>query len=210
MAKLLYVTCNLKSEELSCSLTVGKEFLKEYIKHNPEDEVQFLNLYRDKIQQIDADVLNGLKKMRCGGNFDSLTQTEQQKIEQISNHADQFISADKYVFVTPMYNLGFPAEFKMYIDAICVAGKTFAYTPTGPIGLLKNKGKKCFHIHSSGGFHYGKDEDHSVPYLKSLMQFLGVDSFEAIVIEGVDAYPDRAQEFKNLAISKAYYAANNF
>ncbi len=59
MAKLLYVTCNLKPVEHSRSLSVGKEFLDEYLRSNPGDEVHFLELYRDNIQRIDADVLGG-------------------------------------------------------------------------------------------------------------------------------------------------------
>jgi len=98
----------------------------------------------------------------------------------------------------------------MYIDAVCVVGKTFTYTPTGPVGLLKDQGRKCLHIHSSGGFHFGKDEDHSVPYLKSIMGFMGIYDFKAIVVEGVDAIPDRAGEFKEFAIEKARNMAVKF
>lgn len=210
MAKLLYITCNLKPTELSCSLSVGKEFLDEYLRRNPEDEVHFLDLYRDNIQRIDADVLSGWEKMRSGARFASLTVDEQRKIGRIWKHADQFIAADKYVFVTPMFNLGFPAELKMYIDSVCLAGKTFTYTPTGPVGLLKGQGRKCLHIHSSGGFHFGREEDHSVPYLKSIMGFMGVDDFEAVVIEGVDAIPDQAETFKSASIGKARSVAGWF
>lgn len=196
--------------ELSSSLSLGKEFLDEYLRHHPDDEVHFLDLYRDNIQRIDADVLGGWGKMRNGASFASLTIDEQRKVGRIWKHADQFIAADKYVFVTPMFNLGFPAEFKMYMDAVCVVGKTFVYTPTGPVGLLKGQGRKCLHIHSSGGFHFGKEEDHSVPYLKSLMGFMGIDDFEAIVVEGVDAIPDRAAEFKELAAQRARNFAVQF
>jgi FMN-dependent NADH-azoreductase len=210
MAKILYITCNLKPAEHSHSLSVGKEFLDEYLKYHSEDEVHFLDLYRDNIQRIDADVLSGWGKMRKGESFASLESDEQRKIERIWRHAEQFAAADKYIFVTPMWNLGFPPELKMYIDSICVVGKTFMYTPAGPVGLLKDKGKKCLHIHSSGGFHYGKMEDHSVPYLKSIMHFMGVDDFEAIVVEGVDAIPGRADEFKKSAIEKAINAAEQF
>ena len=87
--------------------------------------------------------------MRIGRNFTTLTEDEQRKVSRIWRLADQFIAADKYIFVTPMWNLGFPAELKMYIDTVCVAGKTFKYTPAGPEGLLKNQGRKCLHIHSS-------------------------------------------------------------
>lgn len=210
MARLLYITCNLKPVELSRSLSIGKEFLDEYLRQNPNDEVHFLDLYRDNIQRIDADVLGGWGKLRNGESFASLTTDEQRKIGRIWKHADQFIAADKYVFVTPMFNLGFPAEFKMYIDTVCVVGKTFVYTPTGPVGLLKNQGRKCLHIHSNGGFHYGKEEDHSVPYLKSIMGFMGIEDFEAVVVEGVDAIPDRAESFKVAAGEKACKLASQF
>ena len=210
MAKLLYVTCNLKPMEHSRSLSVGKEFLDEYLRSNPGDEVHSLELYRDNIQRIDADVLGGWGKMLNGESFDALSIDEQRKVGRIWKHADQFIAADKCVFVTPMFNLGFPAEFKTYIDAICVVGKTFTYTPTGPVGLLKGQGKKCLHIHSSGGFHHGKEEDHSVPYLRSIMNFMGVEDFNAIVLEGVDAVPAKEEEFKMLAIQQARAAAKSF
>ena len=109
-----------------------------------------------------------------------------------------------------MWNLGFPAEFKMYIDAICLVGKTFAYTATGTEGLLKNQGKKCLHIQSNGGFHYGRREDHTVPYLQSIMELMGVEDFEAIVMEGVDLMPQRVDEFRSTAIEKAIDAARRF
>jgi len=210
MAKILYVTCNLKPEEASRSLTIGKRFLDEYIAQHPDDEIHILDVYRDNIQRIDSDVLTGWGKLRTGVGLPGLTSDEQRKVTRIWKHADQFIAADKYVFVTPMYNLGFPAELKIYLDAVCVVGKTFAYTPTGPVGLLKNQGKKCLHIHSSGGFHFGKDDDHSVPYLRSIMGFMGVEDFEAIVAEGLDALRDRSDAIKVAAIEKAQKLAAHF
>lgn len=210
MAKLLYVTCNLKPVEDSHSLSVGKEFLDEYIRRNPQDEVHLLDLYRDNIQRVDADVLSGWGKMRNGVRFASLSIDEQRKVGRIWKHADQFIAADKYIFVTPMFNLGFPAEFKMYIDSVCVVGKTFTYTPTGPVGLLKGQGRKCLHIHSSGGFHFGKEEDHSIPYLHSIMNFMGIENYRHIVIEGVDALPHKAEEIKKQAVEKAIAEAASF
>jgi FMN-dependent NADH-azoreductase len=42
-------------------------------------------------------------------------------------------------------------------------------------------------------FHFGKEEDHSVPYLKSITRFMDSEDFESI-LEGVDAAPDRAED----------------
>ena len=189
MANILFITCNLKPTEDSSSLTAAKVFLDAYLQYHSNDIVDFIDVYRDPVQRIDIDVLSGWAKMQKGNDFNALTKDEQRKILRINRAADQFAAADKYVFVTPMWNLSFPAELKIYIDSICVVDKTFRHTKEGPVGLLNGLGKKCLHIHSSGGFHYGKKEDHSVPYLKSVMNFMGVESFEAIVMEGVDASP---------------------
>jgi FMN-dependent NADH-azoreductase len=208
MTKLLYVTCNLKPVDVSRSLSTGKVFLDEYRRLHPDDEIQSIDLYRHDIQRIDTDVLSGWGKLRSGQGPDSLTAEEKRKIDRLWAHAGHFASFDRYVFVTPMWNLSFPAEVKMYIDAICIAGQTFQYSATGPVGLLK--GKKCLNINSSGGFHSGKEDDHSVPYLKSIMRFLGVDDFSTIVIEGVDAQSEREQEFRKLAADQAVVAAARF
>ncbi|WP_010631732.1 NAD(P)H-dependent oxidoreductase [Sporolactobacillus vineae] len=57
----------------------------------------------------------------------------------------RFISADKYVFINPMYNLFIPAEMKSYFDLVMQVLYTFEYTPEGnPQGVLKNK--KAIHL----------------------------------------------------------------
>lgn len=118
MAKLLYITCDLKSMEDSYSLSIGKEFLNKYLQYNPDDEISFLDLYRDNIQRIDIDVLNGWEKMRNGAAFVSLNDDEKRKIVRIWKHADQFITTDKYLFVTPMFNLGF-THSKVWVCDCC-------------------------------------------------------------------------------------------
>ena len=210
MATVLYVTCNLKPINMSRSLSIGQEFFEQYTEINPLDRIVHIDVYRDPIQRVDFDVLNGWRKLREGHEFSSLSADEIRKIVRINNLADQFIAADKYVFVTPMWNLGFPAELKMYIDSICVVGKTIAYTDKGAVGLLKGFGKKCLHIHSSGGFHHATEEDHSVPYLKSILKFMGIEDFQSIVLEGVDAVPQKANEFTQKAISQCRNVAAFF
>ncbi len=208
MSEILYVSCNLKPAGQSRSLSVGAEFLDAYVRQNPADTLHSIDLYRDPIQRIDADVLSGWAKRRDRSGPLALTEDEQRKLARLDRLADQFVAADKYVFVTPMWNLGFPAELKMYIDAVCVVGKTFRYTERGVEGLLR--GKKCLHIHASGGFHHGKPEDHSVPFLRSILGFMGVEDFESIVLEGLDAVPHKAEEVLRAAADRALELARSF
>jgi len=184
MAKMLYVTCNLNPINKSRSLSLGSDFLEHYLRWNPWDEVYFLDVYRDNIQRIDIDVLSAWEKLSSG---DFLNHEEQRKIGRIWRLAEQFASADRYVFVTPMLNLGFPAEFKMYIDAICVVDKCYRLNAHDAQGMLTGQGKRSLHIHSTGAIRYGEEVDSCVPYLRSVLNFLGVSQQEAVVMEGSDA-----------------------
>jgi FMN-dependent NADH-azoreductase len=42
------------------------------------------------------------------------------------------------------------------------------------------------------------------------MGFMGVEDFEAVVVEGVDAIPDQAESFKGAAVNKALEIASVF
>lgn len=51
----------------------------------------------------------------------------------------QVQAADVIVIGAPMYNFGITTQLKSFFDAIARAGVTFAYTATGPVGLLTGK-----------------------------------------------------------------------
>jgi FMN-dependent NADH-azoreductase len=185
MANLLYVTCNVKPQDTSRTLSLGYEFLDEYLRRNPHDEVQVLDLYRDGIQRIDQDVLNALGRIEQGEDYILLlSEEERRKLRRVWRLADQFGRCDKYVFVTHSLNLWFPAEFKMYIDAICVPDRTYRLTPHGAKGTLPDMCRKSLHLHASPPYKFGQEQDLSVPYLRSVLSFLGVTDQETMLLEG--------------------------
>lgn len=211
MATVLYITAHPHDHQASFSMAVGKEFIEAYREANPKDEVIHLDLYNLNIPHIDADVFSGWGKLRSGSSFDQLTADEKSKVARLNEIVDQYVAADKYVYVSPMWNFSFPPILKAYIDAICVAGKTFKYTENGPVGMLNDK--KALHIQASGGVYSqgpaaGFESGHS--YLKKIMQFHGVPSFEGIFVEGMAAMPDQADSIKQKAIAQAKEAAKSF
>ena len=184
MANLLYVTCNVRHQDRSRTLSLGYEFLEEYLRWNPQDEVQVLDLYRDSIQRVDQDVLGAWERIEQGEDYGLLSVEERPKMSRIWRLADQFGSCDKYVFVTHSLNLWFPAEFKMYIDAICVPDRTYHLTPQGAKGMLPNRRRKSMHLHASPSFTFGREEDLSIAYLRSVLKFLGVAEQETVLLHG--------------------------
>ncbi|ARA98212.1 FMN-dependent NADH-azoreductase [Geobacillus thermodenitrificans] len=211
MAKVLYITAHPHDDTQSYSMAVGKAFIETYKQVHPDHEVIHLDLYKEYIPEIDVDVFSGWGKLRSGQSFEQLSAEEKTKVGRMNELCDQFISADKYVFVTPMWNFSFPPVLKAYIDAVAVAGKTFKYTAQGPIGLLTDK--KALHIQARGGFYSegpAAQMEMGHRYLEIIMQFFGVPSFEGLFVEGHAAVPEKAEEIKANAIARAKELAHTF
>lgn len=212
MSTVLYITAHPNDTDASYSLTVGKQFLEAYRAANPNDEIVHLDLFKMDIPRLDADVFSAWGKLGSGTEFNQLTSAEQEKVARLGELVDQFVAADKYVFVNPTWNFSYPPVLKAYIDAICVAGKTFKYTDKGPVGLLDNK--KAIHIQASGsvlspGSDYA-DFEIGHRHLDVIMKFIGIPSFEAIFVEGMGAASDQARQIKENAIKQAWELAKTF
>lgn len=186
MANLLYITCNVKPQDKSSTLSLGYEFLEEYLRWHPHDEVQMLDLYRDRIQRVNPDVLNAWGQIERGEICDIYTDEERRVMSRIWRLADQFAKCNKYVFVTHSINLWFPAEFKTYIDAICVPGITYRSMSHGAVGMLSDRDKKSLHLHAGPALPFGREHDLSAPYLRSVLNVLGVSTQETILLQGDD------------------------
>ncbi|WP_276356945.1 FMN-dependent NADH-azoreductase [Cohnella caldifontis] len=203
MSTLLCIKAHPLDESASVSVAAAQTFLAAYREANPDDEVVVLDLYEEDIPLLDRDVFRAWKKLQSGDS-DSLSPEERRKVERLQQLSDQFVAADKYVFVTPMWNFSYPPLMKAYIDAVAVAGKTFKYTAQGPVGLLG--GKQALHIQSRGGVYSegpsaAMEAGHA--HLENVMRFFGIPELTGLFIEGHNQYPDRAQEIKKEAVAQA-------
>ncbi|RXT07965.1 FMN-dependent NADH-azoreductase [Ammoniphilus sp. CFH 90114] len=211
MAKVLYITANPKADEQSYSLSVGRAFLDAYRTAKPNDEIIELDLYQVDIPYIDTDVFNGWGKLQQGTAFEQLSAEEKAKVAKINEFTEQFISVDKYVFVTPLWNFSIPPKMKAYIDTICIAGKTFRYTENGPVGLLSDK--KAVHIQARGGVYSegpAKDVEFGDRYMRAIFGFIGITDAESIIVEGMAQMPNEAGAIKERAIAHAKEVASRF
>jgi len=101
-------------------------------------------------------------------------------------------AADVLVLGVPMYNFGVPVQLKNWIDAIARNGVTFRYTESGPKGLLT--GKKVYLALARGGRYRGTEADSQVPYLKTVLGFLGMSELHFIYAEGLNMGPESAAQ----------------
>ena len=92
-------------------------------------------------------------------------------------------AADVVVLGVPMYNFGVPAQLKNWIDALARAGVTFSYSDKGAVGLVT--GKKVYVTTTRGGLHRGQPTDTQVPYLRTVLGFLGMTDVDVVYAEGL-------------------------
>lgn len=211
MTKVLYITANPKAEEHSFSLRAGRVFLNAYRNTKPEDEIVLLDLYQSHIPMLDREVFDGWRHLESGDAFEHLSPTQKRKITRLNTLLEQFMGADKYVFVTPMWNFSIPPMLKAYIDAVCVAGKTFNYTEEGPVGLLQRK--KAVHIQARGG-QYSDGPLASMEfgdrYLQTILRFLGIEETASIFVEGMGMHSNDAERIAQAAFELARETAKDF
>ena len=115
----------------------------------------------------------------------------------------QVFAADVVVLAVPMYNFGVSTQFKNWIDAIARAQVTFRYTAAGPEGLLR--GKKVYAVLTRGGIYRDTPTDSQVPYLRTVLGFLGMTDIEFIYAEGLAMGPET--EARALAEARAQIGA---
>lgn len=161
------------------STRLANQIVERLTARHPDAQVVVHDLAREPLQALDEATLGAL-----------FTPAEQRTPEQAARVAidDALIAevqaADAIVLAVPMYNFGIPAQLKNWIDAISRARVTFRYTENGVEGLLQ--GKTVYVTLARGGRYRDTPQDTQVPYLKTVLAFLGMTDVRFVYAEGLN------------------------
>lgn len=183
---ILQITASARGTD-SNSTQLANAVVKKLQAANPAATLEVRDLGQEPHPTLDGSALQAL-----------FTPGEQRSAEQQARVAidDQLIAqvqaADVLVLGVPMYNFGIPAQLKSWFDAIARAGVTFRYTENGPEGLLT--GKKVYVTLARGGIYRDTPNDSQVPYLKTILGFLGMTDVQWVYAEGLAMGADVADK----------------
>jgi len=178
MVKILQVNSSARGEE-SQSTRLANRIVERLVEAAPDTGVTVRDLAAKPHPVLDEVALGAL-----------FTPEAQRTLEQARRVAldDELIAqvraADVLVLGVPMYNFGVPAQLKNWIDAIMRAGVTFRYTAQGPEGLLK--GKTVYVALARGGVYRNTPAYTQVPYLRTVLGFLGMTDVRFVYAEGLN------------------------
>ncbi|AJI54994.1 FMN-dependent NADH-azoreductase [Francisella philomiragia] len=195
MRKILHIRSSIK-EENSVSRKIGDDLISHF-KSTDKVKVSERDLVDNSVEHINPDFINAM----ANNNQDRLA-TSNKLIEELFEN-------DIIVIESPMYNFSIPSTLKSWIDNIMIARKTFLYTANGPEGLVKNK--KAILVLSKGNIYSegaAKPLDFQENYLKTILNFIGINDITVICAEGVDlnaeirekSLKQVEQQIKNLSI----------
>lgn len=123
--------------------------------------------------------------------LDHLTLADMPPPGQSTPVLEQFLAADVVVVGAPMYNFTLPTQLKAWIDRILVAGKTFRYSETGPVGLVASK-RIIIAVARGDLYSAGSPSaaaEHLETYLRTAFGFVGATP-EFVIAEGMLIGPD--------------------
>lgn len=175
--KILQINSSARSAGANSTLLADKITARLRAQH-PEAELALRDLAAEPLLVLDEAALGAI-----------FTPAEQRSPEQAARVAiddaaiAQVQAADVIVLGVPMYNFGVPVQLKTWLDAIARAKVTFQYTADGPQGLLT--GKKVYVALARGGRYRDSAADSQVPFLKTVLGFLGMHDVKFIFAEGL-------------------------
>lgn len=154
-------------------------------------QVTVRDLVENPLPVLDGEIAMALR----GG--DDLSAKQQQALALSDELVAELKAHDTIVIAAPMYNFSIPTQLKNWIDLIARAGITFTYTETGPKGLIE--GKRAVLLTTRGGVHKDGATDHVVPYLKTVLGFIGIENVDTVYGEALNMGPEASEQGINLA-----------
>jgi FMN-dependent NADH-azoreductase len=182
---LLHIDSSISGEG-SASRQISAAVTAALARANPGLQIVRRDLDAEPIPHLDSKRLSSVRPSP------DLPAPAQSDVDANAAILQEFLDADVLVIGAPMYNFGIPSQLKAWLDRILVAGKTFRYSQTGPVGLAG--GKKVIVASARGGVYSpglpNAANDFQETYLKAVFAFIGVDDVEFVRAEGVAYGPE--------------------
>jgi FMN-dependent NADH-azoreductase len=188
MSSILLVTSSPRGSE-SLSNAIATELAEKFAGQTGGALVR-RDLVETQLDHVDGTFTAAIRKPE-----DARTADEAEAVGLSDKLVAELMAADTIVIGTGLINFNIYSSLKSWIDHIARAGLTFSYTENGPVGLAK--GKKAYLVLAAGGIYSsgpGAPMNHAVPYLETILGFLGIELVETVYVEGVAYGPEAAEK----------------
>jgi FMN-dependent NADH-azoreductase len=187
MTKILSIYSSPRAE--SASTLVARDLVEKLAKVDGASVTEH-NLASEVLTHIDDTFTQAIRKAPGERTVD-----EQLAVSLSDQLVAELLAAETVVLSTGLINFNIYSSLKAWIDNIARAGLTFKYSENGPEGLAT--GKKAYIVLASGGVYSqgpAASLNHALPYLTSVLNFIGITDIETIFVEGLAFGPEAAEK----------------
>jgi FMN-dependent NADH-azoreductase len=184
MSSILLVTSSPRPESLSTK--VASDLVEKLREKHADTAVVHRDLGAKPIAHLDTVTTSAIRKQAA-----DRTPEEAAAVAESDELVAELLAADTVVLATGLINFNIYSTLKSWIDNVARAGMTFRYTAEGPQGLAT--GKKVYVVLSAAGIYSegpAMGMNHAVPYLKTVLSFMGMTDVEVIYVEGTAFGPE--------------------
>ena len=170
--RFIYVDVCMRGN-LSRTRLLADSYL-EKLQQNGVSEIEKIYLADKKLSALDSEVMAWRDKCIAAGDFSN----------EYFDYARRIAGSEVLVIAAPYWDLGFPAQLKLFLEQICINNLVFSYQNDGTVKKL-NSLEKVVYITTAGGF-IGAN-NWGFEYIKGLFNMIfSVNEFEFYSAEGLD------------------------
>ena len=178
MHRLLYVRASIfggngRSSQLADIL------IERYRASHSDADVVVRDVQNPPLPHLDAATFAAFAKPPA-----ALTADDRARVRVSDELIGELEAADDLLIGMPMYNFGVPSAFKAWIDHVTRVNKTFKAGPKGSEGQLRNI-RRCWIVAARGGQYAQTPRENQVPYLTTMLGFLGIVAPQFVFAEAM-------------------------
>lgn len=173
---ILHIDCSPRPESHSRKLSAA--IVKKLLEVAPGASISRRDFAADPLPHASADYATALSSPA------TLAAPPKGALELSEALIQEVEAADVIVIGTPVNNLTVPSVLKAWIDQILRAGRTFRSTPTGKVGMLRDR--PVFIGIASGGVFTGEkanQPDFLTPYLSAVLGSIGLKTLQFLPVQ---------------------------
>jgi FMN-dependent NADH-azoreductase len=174
--------------DASASRLLSAAIVDELVRGFPDAAVVHRDLTERPIPHLTGAIASGFRSPGGSPVMDPSVLSEHARSETL---VSEFLASDVIVIGAPMYNFSVSSHLKAWIDRVAQPGRTFRYTPDGPVGL--SRGRRVIVASTRGGMYSAgaaSTMDFQESYLTAFFKFLGLNDVRFVRAEQLTKGPE--------------------
>ncbi|KAB1085372.1 FMN-dependent NADH-azoreductase [Neorhizobium galegae] len=202
MAHILVINSSISGEN-SVSRLLVQETVERLIEAHPGAVVTHRDVGAAPVPHLTPESVAGVRAVAASEAELSAAALSDELIDELKK-------ADIIVIGAPMYNFSIASGLRTWFDHVLRPRVTFAYSDTGPQGLIT--GKRVIVVESRGGLYTEGPAvvmDFQEPYLKTLLGFIGLTDVTFVHAEKLGFGPEARELALTIARGKIAATASH-